>query len=47
MFADYSLCVQDGDASGVKAQTFKFKDVEKAMDTAQGTKWGAQVVLEP
>ena len=36
-----------GDSSGIKSKTFKFGDIEQALDTAQGSGWGTMVVMDP
>ena len=36
-----------GENSGIQAETFKYKDVEKALDKTEGGKWGSHVVMEP
>ena len=36
-----------GNGSGVHAQIYKFEDVEKALDAAEGSGWGSMIVVEP
>ena len=36
-----------GDSSGIKTQSFKMAEVEKAIEVAQGSGWGTLVVVEP